>query len=110
VVEALVLELVAMVVQEDMDVVRAPRLLIPIIFMAKNGEDCGEVNIYNTVTVIAKGGAGGSGGLFSGLNASDTGSGTGGGGYPGAGIGGGGAGGGGGTSEKRWWWIYFWSL
>ncbi len=53
------------------------------------GEDCGTVNIYNTLTVYAYGGAGGSGGA----DATDTGGTGAGGGYPGAGIGGGGAGG-----------------
>ena len=53
------------------------------------GEDCGIVNIYNTLTVYAYGGAGGSGGA----DATETGGTGAGGGYPGAGIGGGGAGG-----------------
>lgn len=58
----------------------------------EKGEDCGNVNIYKTVTVYAYGGAGASGGIYT----EDTGSsGTGGGGYPAAGIGGGGAGAGG---------------
>ena len=55
------------------------------------GEACGKVNIYNTLTVYAYGGAGGSGGK------EGSSSGSGGGGYPAAGIGGGGAGGGGGN-------------
>ena len=55
------------------------------------GESCGIINIYNSVTVYAYGGAGGSGGK------EGSSSGSGGGGYPGAGIGGGGAGGGGGN-------------
>ena len=55
------------------------------------GENCGTVNIYNSVKVYAYGGAGGSGGVASAS------AGSGGGGYPAAGIGGGGAGGGGGN-------------
>lgn len=47
------------------------------------GENCGKVNIYNSLTVYAYGGAGGSGGI------SGSSSGGGAGGYPGAGIGGG---------------------
>ena len=55
------------------------------------GESCGAVNIYDTVTVYAYGGAGGSGGVnYKGIGA-------GAGGYPAAGIGGGGAGGAGAT-------------
>lgn len=56
----------------------------------ENGQDCGNVNIYNTLTVYAYGGAGASGG--NGISSSGGGAG----GYPAAGIGGGGAGG-------RWW-------
>lgn len=55
------------------------------------GENCGNINIYNSVTVYAYGGAGGSGGADK-TNTGGTGAG---GGYPAAGIGGGGAGGGG---------------
>ena len=58
-----------------------------------NGEKCGTVNIYDSLTVYAYGGAGGSGGR--GDNTTLTAGG--GGGYPAAGIGGGGAGGAGGT-------------
>lgn len=56
----------------------------------ENGEDCGNINIYNSLIVFAYGGGGGSAGngIYS--------SGGGGGGYPAAGIGGGGAGG------RRW--------
>ena len=57
----------------------------------ESGEDCGNINIYNSVTVYAYGGAGGA--SVPGTNAY---AGTGGGGYPAAGIGGGGAGG------RRW--------
>ena len=53
------------------------------------GENCGEINIYNSVTVYAYGGRGGSA-----IGSTSDNSGTGGGGYPAAGIGGGGAGGG----------------
>ncbi len=55
------------------------------------GEDCGNVNIYNSLVVYAYGGAGGA--SVPGTNAY---AGTGGGGYPASGIGGGGAGG------RRW--------
>lgn len=55
------------------------------------GEDCGIVNIHESLTVYAYGGAGGSGAAGTEQN------GGGAGGYPGAGIGGGGAGGAGGT-------------
>ena len=51
------------------------------------GEDCGVVNIYNTLTVYAYGGSGAGSNYMQ-----NTDSGCGGGGYPGAGIGGGGAG------------------
>lgn len=54
----------------------------------EKGENCGNVNINNSLTVYSYGGAGGSGGV------SSSSSGGGGGGYPAAGIGGGGAGGG----------------
>lgn len=57
----------------------------------ENGEDCGNVNIYNSLAVYAYGGAGASGG--NGVASSGGGAG----GYPAAGIGGGGAGGGGGN-------------
>ena len=56
-----------------------------------NGENCGVVNINDSLTVYAYGGAGGSGAAGTIEN------GGGAGGYPGAGIGGGGAGGAGGT-------------
>lgn len=56
-----------------------------------NGENCGKVNIYNSVKLYAYGGAGGSGAKGTREN------GSGAGGYPAAGIGGGGAGGAGGT-------------
>lgn len=62
-----------------------------------DGENCGTVIIYDTITVNSYGGAGGSSGILSKENAKDSGSGTGAGGYPAAGIGGGGAGGGGGN-------------
>lgn len=62
-----------------------------------DGEDCGTVMIHDSLTVNAYGGAGGSSGILSKENAKDSGSGTGAGGYPAAGIGGGGAGGGGGN-------------
>lgn len=55
------------------------------------GENCGDIDIYDTVIVYAYGGAGGAGGS----NTTDNGAGAGG--YPGAGIGGGGAGGAGAT-------------
>lgn len=55
------------------------------------GEDCGNVNIYNTLRVYAYGGAGSN--TIPSLN---TGTNSGGSGYPAAGIGGGGAGGAGG--------------
>ena len=55
------------------------------------GESCGTVNIFDSLTVIAYGGGGGSGGT------NDAGIGAGAGGYPAAGIGGGGAGGAGAT-------------
>ena len=58
-----------------------------------SGESCGDVNIYNSLTIYAYGGAGGSGGA--GNKATATAGGAGG--YPSAGIGGGGAGGAGGT-------------
>lgn len=61
----------------------------------KDGENCGIINIYNNIQIYAYGGAGGSSGILSGDNRQQTGSGTGAGGYPAAGIGGGGAGGGG---------------
>lgn len=55
------------------------------------GENCGNINIYNSMTIYAYGGGGGS------ANAgTNSGAGGGAGGYPAAGIGGGGAGGGGG--------------
>lgn len=57
----------------------------------KNGEDCGNVNIYSKIKVYSYGGAGGSGGV------NVAGQSGGAGGYPGAGIGGGGAGGAGAT-------------
>lgn len=55
------------------------------------GEDCGTINIHDSITVIAYGGGGGSGGT------NGKGIGAGAGGYPAAGIGGGGAGGAGAT-------------
>ena len=58
------------------------------------GENCGNINIYNSLTVYAYGGAGGAGGNGGTINAAGSG---GGGGYPAAGIGGGGAGGAGST-------------
>ena len=58
-----------------------------------NAENCGNINIYNSLTVYAYGGAGGSGGA--GSSKTETAGGAGG--YPGAGIGGGGAGGAGST-------------
>ena len=58
-----------------------------------SGENCGNVNIHNSLTVYAYGGTGGAGGA--GNKATATAGGAGG--YPGAGIGGGGAGGAGGT-------------
>lgn len=61
-------------------------------FSGKNGEDCGKIEVYNSVEIYAYGGNGGS----SLSNKSNVSSGDGGGGYPAAGIGGGGAGGGGG--------------
>ena len=60
-------------------------------FNGEDGENCGNINIYNNVTVYAYGGSGGNAG--NGI----TSSGGGAGGYPSAGIGGGGAGGGGGS-------------
>ncbi len=54
----------------------------------KKGEDAGDINIHNSLTVYAYGGGGGSGGQSS-PTLNDA---TGGGGYPAAGIGGGGAG------------------
>ena len=58
------------------------------------GENCGNINIYNSLTVYAYGGAGGAGGNGGTLNLGGSG---GAGGYPAAGIGGGGAGGAGST-------------
>ncbi|MBO5397920.1 MAG: hypothetical protein J6A36_03205 [Clostridia bacterium] len=58
------------------------------------GENCGVLNIYNSITVYAYGGAGGFGGTGGAYQKGGSG---GGGGYPGAGIGGGGAGGAGST-------------
>lgn len=63
----------------------------------EKGEDCGNINVYNSITVYAYGGAGASSGKLHEDNRSYSGSGTGAGGYPAAGIGGGGAGGGGGN-------------
>ena len=58
------------------------------------GESCGNINIYNGITVFAYGGAGGKGGTGGAYNKAGAG---GAGGYPAAGIGGGGAGGAGST-------------
>ena len=52
---------------------------------ALDAENCGTINIYDSLTVTAYGGAGGSGGIYSKTSHN---SGTGGGGYPAAGIGG----------------------
>ena len=57
----------------------------------KDGENCGNVNIYNSLVLYAYGGAGGSGGINTAGNSGGAG------GYPAAGIGGGGAGGAGST-------------
>ena len=62
--------------------------------IAPSGENAGEINIFDTLTVNAYGGGGGWGGHSSG---NDGGNGGGGGGYPAAGIGGGGGAGGGGN-------------
>lgn len=67
------------------------------------GENCGNVNIYDSLKVLAYGGKGGSGGNSLGSN-----SGGGGGGYPASGIGGGGAGGGRWRPYERSWWVYWW--
>lgn len=57
-------------------------------YPGEKGEDCGNINIRNSIKVIAVGGGGGTGGT-----STDGDTGGGGGGYPAAGIGGGGAGG-----------------
>lgn len=56
----------------------------------RDGEDCGTITINNDLVVYAYGGAGGSSGVNLRDNAGYSGSGTGAGGYPAAGIG-------------RWW-------
>ena len=68
-------------------------------FDGKNGENAGNINIYENVKIFAYGGGGASGGK-SPLDSHYTNSGAGAGGYPAAGIGGGGAGGGGGDHCK----------
>lgn len=58
-----------------------------------DGENCGNVMIFGDLTVNAYGGAGGSSGTLTGENKKWSGSGTGAGGYPAAGIGG----------RRSWW-------
>ena len=77
-------------------------------FDGENGENCGSINIHNSITIYAYGGGGASGGKSK-ERSNYTNSGAGAGGYPAAGIGGG-------RSRRRWWrplqarrWLFWWS-
>ncbi len=71
----------------------------------ESGEDCGEININNTLIVYSYGGAGGSGGIFTAQTGS---SGTGAGGYPAARNRWSAELDGGRRRSRKWWWRILW--